>query len=135
MGDVMNGNRALFKMGGRSIGAGLVQNVTVADDYGMQRVSGIGRAEAVELVEGEFVHTINISTFFFYNKSLVDRGFVPDADDIFNSLPFDIEIQDRVSKRTVAHYTGCKITSCNRTFGKHVISGQDATIFAIHREQ
>ena len=131
----MTGNRALLKIKGTAIGAGIVQSANVSDDFGMQRISGLGNPEAVELVIGEVTHTISLNKFFVYNQKLKDLGYMPESKDYLTSGEVDIEIIDSISGQTMEHYTGCKMASCGRDYGKHAPVSESATFFAIHKEK
>lgn len=134
MKNTMTGNRALLKINGTAIGAGIIQSANVSDDLGMQRISGLGNAEAVELVPGEVTHTITMNKFFVYNQKLVDLGYLPNSKTYLTSGEMDIEIIDNVSGQTLEHYTGCKIASSGRDYGKHAPTSEQATFFALHKE-
>lgn len=131
---IMTGNRALLKLKGSTIGAGIVQNVDISDDLGLQDIDGIGSAESVELVHGKVTHTISLSKFFVYNKKLKDLGYMPKSTEYLSSGDLDIEILDNVTRTTLEHYTGCKIASSNRTYGKHAPSTESATFRCLHKE-
>ena len=133
MKNTMHGNRVLLKFGGKVVGDG-VQSVDPADDFGLQDVDGLGNPEAVELVPGKVVHTITLSKFFVYNKRLIDTGFVPTSEQYLMPPEFEVEILDRVSGETVELYTQCKLASYARSYGKHVISVENATIRSLHKE-
>lgn len=134
MSKTMTGNRALFKLKGETVGAGIVQNVEFQDDFGLQDVDGIGSAESVELVEGKVTHTISFSKFFIYNKKLRDLGYAPTSKEYLSSGELDMEMIDQVTQTTLEHYTGCKIASGSRSYGKHTVSVENATFRAIHKE-
>lgn len=131
----MTGNRALLKLKGTAVAAGIVQSANVSDDYGMQRISGLGNPEAVELVPGEVSHTITMNKFFVYNQKLKDLGYLPDSKEYLTSGELDIEIIDNVSGATLEHYTGCKAANAGRDYSKHGPSTESITFFAIHKEK
>lgn len=135
MKNTMTGNRALFKIKGVAVAAGIVQSVNVSDDFGMQRISGLGSAEAVELVIGEISHTISVNKFFGYNQKLKDLGYVPESRDYLTSGEMDMEILDNISGATLEHYTGCKAANAGRDYSKHGPSSESVTFFALHKEK
>ena len=132
MKNTMTGNRVLFKLGGNIVGAG-VQDVSMQDAHNLQDVDGLGSVETQELVPGKLVHTINVSTYFISGKNLRQAGYVPESDDILTADDFEIEIQDRLTQQTVELYTGCRFDSHARTYTKHNICGENATIRALHK--
>lgn len=132
--NIMTGNRALLKLKGETIGAGVVQNVEVQDDFGLQDIDGIGQAESVELVVGKVSHTINFSKFFVYNKKLKEMGYMPGSSEYLTSGEIDIEIIDNVSQTTLEHYTGCKMASGGRSYGKHAPTTENSSWRCLHKE-
>lgn len=132
--DIMTGNRALLKLKGQTIGAGIVQNVEINDDLGLQDIDGIGNPESIELVVGKLSHTISLSKFFVYNKKLKELGYMPEAKDYLTSGEMDIEIIDNVTSTTLEHYTGCKMATSSRSYGKHAPTNENATFRALHKE-
>lgn len=141
--NTVTGNRVILKIDGQPIGLG-TQSVAVHDDYGLQEVDGIGQSESQELVYGKASYTINVSRFFVPADMLRDKpaalnGGVPLApvltmdETIFTSGELDIEILDVISGTTLELYTGCKMASGNRNYGKHTIVVEDAVFRAIHK--
>lgn len=129
--NIMTGNRALLKLKGETIGAGIVQNVNVSDDYGLQDIDGLGSAETIELVPGKVSHNISLSKFFVYNKKLKDLGIAPSSSEYLTSGDIDIEIIDNVTQTTIEHYAGCKLASSSRSYGKHAPSSDEGTFRAL----
>lgn len=130
--NVMTGNRALVKLGGETIGAGLINNINVSDDFGLQDIDGLGEAESVELVVGKVSHTISMSKFFVSNKKLRELGYVPESKDYLTSGEIEIEVIDRLGD-TQELYSGCKAASTGRSYGKHAPSTEDITFRALHK--
>ena len=129
--NTMTGNRALLKLNGQTVGAGLTQNLNIQDDLGLQDVDGIGVAESVELVVGAVRHTISMSKFFIFNQKLIDAGYMPTNTQYLTAGALEIEVLDNVTGQTLEHYTGVKMASCGRTYGKHVPCTEDATFRAL----
>lgn len=132
--NTMHGNRALLKLDGKTFAAGTVQNVSVADNFGLQEVSGLGDAEAVEHVPGMVTHSITIEKLFIYNKNLFKAGFIPTQEQYINPPSMDLEILDNQTGETLEHYTGAKVESYDRTYGKHALSIERVTLRARHKE-
>jgi len=132
MKNTMTGNRALLKIKGQVVGSG-VQNADFQDDLGLQDVDGLGSPFTQELVTGKVSYSINLSTYFIYNKKLIDLGFVPTSDDVLTSGELEIELIDNVTGETLELYTGCKAANHSRQYGKHVISGESATFRALRK--
>lgn len=126
--NTMTGNRVLFKIGGQVIG--LAQNVEISDDFGMQRVDGLGSPEALEFVPGMFSHNISGSRYQVSGKNLLQLGFVPEFDDWLTSPEFEIEIQDSVTFQTVEQYTGCKFATHSRSYAKGNVIGESFSVQA-----
>ena len=128
----MTGNKVLFKIGGTPVGAG-VQSVNVSDDLGLQDVDGLGDPESAEFVPGKVTHTIQVSRYFLSSKKLRDLGYVPTSDQYLNPIEFEIEVIDRATGTTSELYTGCQAARHERSYGKHVVSGENATFRALHK--
>jgi len=130
----MTGNRAILKIGGVAVAIGVVQNINVSDDFGLQRVSGLGHEEAIETVTGEVTHSISMSKCFVYNKKMTDLGYVPEQPDYLTRPEFEVEIMDKLGQKTLELYTGAKVATYSRSYGKHTLCIEDLSIIAIHKE-
>lgn len=134
MKNTMTGNRVLLKIKGQKVGFGTVQDASFSDDFGLQDVDGIGTPEAQELVTGKVSHTISLSKYFIAGKTLQKLGFVPTSDDYLTSGELEIEVSDKVSGVPLELYTGCKAATHARQYNKHVISSENVTFRALHKE-
>lgn len=132
--NTMHGNRALLKLNGETFAAGTIQSVSVADNFGLQDVSGLGDAEVVEHIPGLVTHSINLERVFIYNKNLFRQGFVPNSTQYINPPSMELEILDKVTGETLEHYTGVKVESYDRTYGKHALSVERVSLRARHKE-
>jgi hypothetical protein len=132
MKNTMTGNRALFKVDGQIVGSG-VQNVDFNDDHGLQDVDGIGSAFTQELVPGKASYSITLSQYFISGKNLIASGIVPDAKELLTSGLLEIELIDNVTGATLEHYTGARTATHSRQYGKHAISGENATFRAMNK--
>jgi hypothetical protein len=101
----------------------------------LQDVDGLGSPETQELVPGKLGHSISLSRYFIYNKKLTDLGLVPGSDEVLTSGALEIEVIDNVAGQTLELYTGCKAASHSRSYGKHVVSGENATFRALHKSK
>jgi len=131
MRNTMTGNRALFKIKGVTIGA--AQNVTISDDFGLQDVDGLGDVEAQEIVVGKMTHTISGERYFVSSANLSQLGLVPGVQEWLTAPELEVEIIDSVTNQTIEHYTGCKFGTHSRKYTKHMITGEDFTIRAMHK--
>lgn len=122
----------LLKIKGQVVGSG-VQNVDFQDDFGLQDVDGLGNPETQELVVGKISHTINLSTYRASGKHLIALGFVPTTDEWLTAGELEVEVIDRVTGETQELYIGCKAASHSRSYQKHVISGENCTLRALHK--
>lgn len=132
--NTMTGNRAILKIGGVAVAIGFIQNVNVNDDFGLQDVDGLGEEESVELVTGKVSHSISMSKLFPYNKKLTDLGYVPEKANYLIGNEFEIEILDKLGQKTLELYTGAKVASYGRSYGKHAVCMEDVQFRAIHKE-
>lgn len=133
MKNTMTGNRALLKIRGETVGAGICGSANFSDDFGLQDIDGLGQAESSELVIGKVSHSFSLSKFFVYNQKLIDLGYVPNSTEYLTSGALEIEILDNISGQTLEHYVGCKAASCGRSYGKHSPVVEDASFRAIHK--
>jgi hypothetical protein len=131
--NTFTGNRALLKIEGQLVGYGLVQNADIQEDYGTQKVSGLGKAEGVELVIGEVSYRVNISKMFLFNETLTDLGFIPEANDYLASPYLQLEILDNVSGATIRHLVGGKPANCNMTVNKHAPGIENASLLFLSK--
>lgn len=132
MQNTLTGNRVLLKIKGQVVGDG-VQSVSIQDDFGLQRVDGLGDPETQELVVGAVTHTITLQTFRASGVSLITQGFVPNSNEWLTAGTLEIEVIDKITGETQELYVGCKASSYSRDYNKHVISGCNATFFAMHK--
>ena len=129
--NTVHGNRAVLKLDGEVIG--IVQNVDFNDSFGLQKLSGIGDREGQELVDGETDYSFNLTKSFVYGDRLVDKGFSPTSTDPLTGVEFELEIYDKISGRTLEHYSGCKINTVGRSYGKHAIIMENASGMALSK--
>jgi hypothetical protein len=128
----MTGNRALLKLDGKIIGLG-VQSVNFQENYGRQRIDGIGDGRAQELPVGQVSYTVSLDHYFISSKRLEDMGILPDYEQLLTSGGIDIELQDKVSKNTVALFTGCVIDSKGTNVPKFTPSGSNVTFQCLRK--
>ena len=131
--NVMTGNMALLKINGVTFGGGIVGNANVSDDLGLQDIDGIGQAESVELVTGAVKHTFSLSKFFVVGKTLASLGYLPGSNDYLTSGALEVEILSNIDGTTLEHYTGVKLASSSRSYGKHAPATEDAQFRALHK--
>jgi hypothetical protein len=131
--NVMTGNMALLKISGKTIGAGIVANANISDDLGLQDIDGLGTAESVELVVGAVKHTISLSKFFVVGQTLSALGYQPNSNSYLTSGALEIEILSNVDGTTLEHYTGVKLASSSRSYGKHAPTTEGAQFRALHK--
>ncbi len=131
--NVMTGNMAILKINGKAIGAGIVGNANFSDDLGLQDIDGIGQAESVELVTGAVRHTFSLSKFFVVGQTLYNLGYLPDSTEYLTSGALEVEILSNIDGSTLEHYTGVKLASSSRSYGKHAPTTEDAQFRALHK--
>lgn len=129
--NTVHGNRAVLKLDGEVIG--IVQNVDFNDSFGLQKLSGIGDREGQELVDGETDYSFNFTKSFVYGDRLVDKGFHPTSTNPLTGVEFEMEIYDKISGRTLEYYSGCKINTVGRSYGKHAIVMENASGMALSK--
>jgi hypothetical protein len=74
-----------------------------------------------------------MSKFFVIGKKLSDLGYQPDPAALLTAPGQELEILDTIGGRTLEHYTGLKMASGSRSYGKHAPSTENATFRALHK--
>jgi len=123
---VRSGNRVVIFMDGVKVG--LLQSVSMNDDYGPEPASGIGDIHVQEHVPTMARHTISVTQMVLNRGALRQLGVTAEnGDDVLQGLVFDIETQSRDDNTTLRKYVGCSYASGSVDVTKHAIivsSGQ-----------
>lgn len=131
MKNTATGNRALLKIKGETIG--VVQNISVDDNFDLQSVEGLGDVETQEFVVGLVSHNINGEKYFVSADTLRKLGFVPTSEEWLTAPELELEVIDTVTGTTIELYTGCKFNTHQRRYTAHRITGESFTMRARHK--
>lgn len=130
---VRSGNTMIVLFDG--VDVGLLQDVTPADDYGLQDASGIGDIHVQEWVPSQARHTINVSQMILYKTNMRTAGIsVENGDDALKGRVFDIEILDKPGGQVVGAYRKCSYGSGSTQLRKHAIVMGSGTFMALDRQ-
>lgn len=117
---VRSGNRIVVLLDGKQVG--LIQNVSLNDDYGPDAASGIGDIHAIEYVPTMARHTVSVSTMVLKTKNLREAGISAlNGDDVLRGIVFDIAVYDKDTGEELRKYVGCSYASGNMDVSKHAI--------------
>lgn len=125
-----SGNRIKVVFDGKQIG--LVQSVSMNDDYGPDVASGIGDIHAVEHVPTMARHTLSVGTMVLKRGSMMEAGIIQEnGDAVLQGLVFDFEVYDGDDATLLRKYVGCSYASGSVDITKHAIVTQNAQFNAL----
>jgi hypothetical protein len=126
----------------RGIEVGRCQGVDINWDFGQQPVpSGIGDIMPAEHVALEYRADITVDSFLIRLKSgttgrgLVDVLGLPANDQILLAEPFDLVVQDKVTREMIVAADRCSWSSGSITIRNGAITGKNARAAAIRVRQ
>lgn len=115
-----SGNRIAVIFDGKQVG--LMQSVSMNDDYSPEPASGIGDIHVAEYVPTMARHSLNVSSMVLNKGSLRDAGIaVENGDDILRGLVFDIEVLSKDDGSLLRKYMSCSYASGSMEVSKHAI--------------
>lgn len=115
-----SGNRIAVIFDGKQVG--LMQSVSMNDDYSPEPASGIGDIHVAEYVPTMARHSLNVSSMVLNKGSLRDAGIaVENGDDILRGLVLDIEVLSTDDGSLLRKYMGCSYASGSMEVSKHAI--------------
>lgn len=115
-----SGNRITVIFDGKQIG--LMQSVSMNDDYSPEPASGIGDIHVTEYVPTMARHSLNVSAMVLNKGSLRDAGIaVENGDDILRGLVLDIEVLSKDDGSLLRKYMSCSYASGSMEVSKHAI--------------
>lgn len=127
---VRSGNIIMAMFDGKQIG--LIQNVSMQDDYSPEPASGIGDIHVQEYVPTMARHTLQVTGLVLRRGSMIESGIVSEnGDAMLEGLIFDIVVADKTTGDTIRHYKGCSYASGSIDVQKHAISVQSAQFNAL----
>jgi hypothetical protein len=125
-----SGNRVVVMFDG--IQVGLIQSVSMNDDYGPEPASGIGDIHVQEYVPTQARHSLTVSNMLLKKKSMRAAGIsVENGDAMLKGLVFDFEWYDKDTGALLRKYVGCSYASGSTDVQKHAIIMQNAQFNAL----
>lgn len=129
--NVRSGNRIVITLDGKQVG--LLQSVSMADDYSPEPASGIGDIHVTEYVPTMARHTLNVSQMVMSRSSLRQAGIASEnGDAMLLGRVFDIEVFDRDTGDSLRKYMGCSYASGSLDVSKHSIVMSSGTFNALN---
>ena len=127
---VRSGNRIVVVFDGKQIG--LVQNVSMNDDYSPEPASGIGDIHVQEYVPTMARHSLSVSAMVLNKGAMLEAGIVAEnGDAMLQGLVFDIETYSKDDGTLLRKYVGCSYASGSIDISKHAIVVQSAQFNAL----
>jgi hypothetical protein len=115
-----SGNRVVIQFDGNTVG--LLQNIRMSDDYGLQEASGIGDIHVIEWVPGMARHQVSAETMVLFNGALRDQGLTPEnGDAVLEGAVFDICVMSKDDGSVLRKIVSCSFASGDTTVTKHAI--------------
>jgi hypothetical protein len=127
---VRSGNRIVVLFGGDQVG--LIQNVSMSDDYSPEPASGIGDIHVQEYVPTMARHSLNVSSMLLKKGALMEAGAaVENGEGALLGLVFDFEVYSKDDGTLLRKYTGCSYASGSMEVSKHAIIMQSGMFNAL----
>jgi hypothetical protein len=127
---VRSGNHIMALFDGRQIG--LIQNVSMQDDYSPEPASGIGDIHVAEYVPTMARHTLNVSGMVLRRGDMLAAGIkAENGDAVLEGLVFDIVVADKEGGVILRKYRGCSYASGSMDVSKHTIVMHSAQFNAL----
>lgn len=128
--NVRSGNQIKVLFDGKQIG--LIQSISMNDDYAPEPASGIGDIHVQEYVPTMARHTLSVSAMLLNKSQLQAAGIVPEnGDAVLQGLVFDIEQYDGLTGVLLRKYTGVSYASGSIETQKHAIVTSNAQFNAL----
>lgn len=125
-----SGNRIVVVLDGKIVG--LIQSVSMNDDYSPEPASGIGDIHVVEYVPTMARHSLSVSAMVLNRGSLREAGITGEnGDAVLQGLVFDIEVLSKDDGSLVRKYEGVSYASGAVEVSKHQIVTTNATFNAL----
>lgn len=127
---VRTGNRVIATFDGKQVG--LLQNVRLSDDYGLDPASGIGDIHVQEHVPTVARHSVSVGALVLIAGAMREAGISAiNGDDALKGVVFDIVVQSKDDGAVLRKYVGCSYASGDVDIQKHAILVSNATFMAL----
>ena len=125
-----SGNRIAVVFDGKQIG--LIQSISLNDDYSPEPASGIGDIHVQEYVPTMARHTLSVSAMMLNRGALLEAGIAAEnGDAMLQGLVFDFEVYSKDDGTLLRKYVGCSYASGSIDIQKHQIAVQSAQFNAL----
>ncbi|HSW64267.1 MAG TPA: hypothetical protein VLH56_13310 [Dissulfurispiraceae bacterium] len=127
---VRSANRLLVVFGGKQIG--MLQNVSLMDEYAPEPASGIGDIHVIEYVPTMARHSLRVTAMMLLRGAMLEAGVVPEnGDGMLAGLVFDIEVYSGDDGVLLRKYRGCSYASGSIEITRHAIVVQTGMFNAL----
>ncbi|MBI9086792.1 MAG: hypothetical protein JEZ11_24560 [Desulfobacterales bacterium] len=127
---VRSANLARVVIDGQEVG--LLQNISMNDDYGPEAASGIGDLLVQEHVPTLARHSLSVGKLALRKTSLIKMGIVPEnGEAVLKGNIFDVEVFDKSSGDVIRKYLGCTYASGSVEINKHAIISYNCQLMAM----
>ena len=114
------------------IEVGLLQNVSMNDDYSPEGASGIGDIHVQEHVPTMARHSLSVGKLALRKASLYKAGILPEnGEDVLKGNVFDIEVFDKATGEVMRKYLSCTYASGSIEVSKHAIISFNCQFMAL----
>lgn len=128
--NVRSGNQIKVLFDGKQVG--LIQSISMNDDYAPEPASGIGDIHVQEYVPTMARHQLTVSAMLLNKSQLQAAGIVPEnGDAVLKGLVFDVEQYDGLTGSLLRKYTGVSYASGSIETQKHAIVTSNAQFNAL----
>ncbi|MGR9107813.1 MAG: hypothetical protein ACU843_12860 [Gammaproteobacteria bacterium] len=126
----LSGNRIEVQFDGFRVG--LVQSVSMNDDYSPEPASGIGDLHVQEHVPTMARHSLSVSTMVLFTNNLRDLGIAAEnGNEVLVGKVFDIVAFSKDDGAELRKYVGCSYASGSVDIAKHAIIVSNAQFLAL----
>ena len=117
---VRSGNHMAVLLDGKNVG--MLQSVSMSDDYGLEPASGIGDIHVQEYVPTMARHSLSVSSMILFTGAMRDAGItLENGDSALEGIVFDIVVSSSDDGTELRKYMGCSYASGDVEVNKHAI--------------
>jgi hypothetical protein len=126
---VYSGNTILIVINNSPVG--LLQEMTADEDFAPEPASGIGDPRVVEYVPTMNRISLRVASMSLKKDSLFNLGIFPETVDKYLATnPFQVQIVDKVTGKTIRTYNNCIFASGTVSTRKHTIVAHDCRLLS-----
>lgn len=120
-------NAILIKVDGNVVGR--AQSLSPRTDFGTQGVYEIGSIMPAEHVQLKYDGSFTLDRYLLMHDDLEQAGYIGLGEDILKKDIIDIEIQNKVTGKTLRVYRGCTFSNYSININANAIVGETATVY------